>query len=180
MQCKIANVKVSVKVCKLPLDIVSKKLQTNHFIVTLHNNFLVAKSRFTFIIFKANIRSITNHINITKIPNLYSISDAITELETVLNCKSFGLTVDNISATCNFPHKLDLIHVVEEKKFSQIKYNNQVFPGLFLKFPIGTAILFHSGKINIVGCKSEKDLEWILQNISANISMKLSIRDKVI
>ena len=167
MRFTIANVKISVKILSTPLDIVSKKLKECK--VTHHNNFIVARLKYTFIIFKSKINSVTNHINITKIPSLNCIQDAIDEIEGLLRCKTFCLVVDNISASSTFPFKLDLVRLVTEKKFDQIKYNNQAFPGLFLKFDFGTAIIFHSGKVNIVGCKSEKNLEWILQKISANI-----------
>lgn len=167
MNFTIANVKISVKILSTPLDIVSKKLKECQ--VTHHNNFIVVRSKYTFIIFKPKLKSETNHINITKIPHLNLIKDAIDEIEGLLRCNTFDLVVDNISATSTFPCKLDLVKLVNEKKFDQIKYNNQAFPGLFLKFEFGTAIIFHSGKINIVGCKSEKNLEWILHQISVNI-----------
>ena len=165
----IGNVKVSVKTCSLPLHIVSEKLKTFQIPFKEHNNFLVAKSNYTFIIFKAKLNCNTNHINITKIPCLSKIVDAVDEIEKLLNCKTSQLTIDNISATSKYPLQLDLVQIVNQNKFPQIKYNNQAFPGLFLKFQSGTAILFHSGKINIVGCKREKDLEWILKEIFANI-----------
>ena len=165
----IGNVKVSVKTCMLPLHIVCEKLKTFQIPFQEHNNFIVAKSKYTFIIFKAKLNCNTNHINITKIPCLSKIADAVGEIETLLNCITSQLTIDNISATSTYPEKLDLVQIVNKEKFCQIKYNNQAFPGLFLKFNLGTAILFHSGKINIVGCKREKDLEWILKEIYANI-----------
>ena len=55
------------------------------------------------------------------------------------------------------------------KKFPKIKYNNQKFPGLFITFERGTAIIFHSGKIVIVGCKTTKHIKCIMKNIVANI-----------
>ncbi len=54
-----------------------------------------------------------------------------------------NLNLSDISKTCNFKN---------------LKYNNEKFPGLFVKFETGTVILFHSGKLVIVGCKTEKDI----------------------
>ena len=171
MKYTIANVKISVKISKLPLDIVMNKLNCINMPFQLHNNFLVVKSKFTFIIFKPKFECIThtNHVNITKIPNLSCINDAVKEIERLMNCETFNLTVDNISATSKHPMKLNLLQIVIDNKFGYIKYNNQAFPGLFLKFRSGTAIIFHSGKLNIVGCKSEEDVKWILKEIFANI-----------
>jgi TATA-box binding protein (TBP) (component of TFIID and TFIIIB) len=46
-----------------------------------------------------------------------------------------------------------------------MKYNNEKFPGLFVKFKEGTAILFHSGKVVLVGCKNEENLKCLTTNI---------------
>ena len=58
-----------------------------------------------------------------------------------------------------------------------IQYNNERFPGLFVKFErnlkkVGTAIVFHSGKIVIVGCKGLDELKCLSQAVSALISIK--------
>ena len=53
--------------------------------------------------------------------------------------------------------------------FENIKYNNEKFPGVFLKFKIGTVILFHSGKLVIVGCKNIENIECLISKICAHI-----------
>lgn len=170
MDFVITNVKISVKIQAKPLDIVQKVLEAKNILCKTHNNFLVAKSEYTFIIFKSKFGDgANNHINITKIPNLSFIPHVILLTETLLECRTFQHRIDNISATSNSPQRLNLVKLVEKKKFKNIKYNNQTFPGLFLSFNTGTAILFHSGKINIVGCKSEANLKCILSKIFANI-----------
>ena len=79
------------------------------------------------------------------------------------------IKVDNIIATLNIQKPIDLVSVCEKKLFESIKYNNEKFPGLFVKFKEGTAILFHSGKIVLVGCKTKKDLKCLTLNICAVI-----------
>ena len=168
MRFKVANVKVSVKIQAIPLDIVFKIAKSKNICCKLHNNFIVLKAKYTFIIFKAK-DLIENHINITKIPKIKSIYKAIKEIEQLLNCTHFNLSIDNIIASSNIHRKLNLISIIEKKKFNKIKYNNQKFPGLFLTFKKGTAIIFHSGKIVIVGCKNILAIKCILTNIFVNI-----------
>ena len=169
MQFKVANVKVSVKIPAIPLDIVYKIALSKNISHKIHNNFIVLRAKFTFIIFKANKDYIVNHINITKIPKIRYISKAINEIEDILNCSHISLCVDNIIASANLNQNLNLIKIVKNKKFEKIKYNNQKFPGLFVKFTKGTVIIFHSGKIVIVGCKTIKQIKCLVRNISANI-----------
>jgi len=42
-----------------------------------------------------------------------------------------------------------------------VKYNNQKFPGLFIKYKKGTALVFFSGKVVIVGCKNQTEIKEI-------------------
>ena len=165
---QIANVKVSLKTSPLVLDTVYKNLITQSIVCKQYNNFLVVKSKFTYIIFKTN-KKFENHINITKIPSVSNIFEAILLIKLLTNCEVAHQQIDNIIATTKHQSKLCLKDIIEKKTFKSIKYNNEKFPGLFLKFKEGTAILFHSGKIVIVGCKSIETLECLLSTIVANI-----------
>jgi TATA-box binding protein (TBP) (component of TFIID and TFIIIB) len=168
MSYKIANVKVSVKTLSLSLDIVYQCASLKGLTCKNYTNFLVIKKKFTYIIFKTN-KNNENHINITKIPNVSFVQEAIDLIKNLTNCFITSTHIDNIIATTNSNRELNLEQIVKEKKFDQIKYNNEKFPGLFVKFVIGTAILFHSGKIVIVGCKSEESIKCLIKKIYANI-----------
>jgi hypothetical protein len=165
---KIANVKVSLKTSPLFLDTVYKSLLNQKIPCRQYNNFLVVKSKYTYIIFKTN-NNFENHINVTKIPNVCNILEAVTLLKVLIKCDITYQQIDNIIATTKHKSQICLKDIIEKKTFKLVKYNNEKFPGLFLKFKEGTAILFHSGKIVIVGCKSIKNLEWLLSLIVANI-----------
>ncbi len=165
---KVANVKVSIKTTPLFLDTVYKNLLEKEFNCIQHNNFLVLKSEFTYIIFKTNKKG-ENHINITKIPLVEKIPEAIKLIQNLTNCFVISQTIDNIIATTNLNRKLNLVDISSRKKFTNIKYNNEKFPGLFVKFNIGTAIIFHSGKIVIVGSKSIENIECVLNLILVSI-----------
>lgn len=167
MSYKIANVKISLKTSPISLDIVFNKLSKKGYNCKKYQNFLVIKTKFTFILFKTNSKG-ENHVNVTKIPKLSYIKEAIKIIKKLTLCIVKSKTVDNIIATTSVNKNLNLRKIVRDKKFSKIKYNNEKFPGLFLKFKKATAILFHSGKIVIVGSKSKKNIECLIKKIFAN------------
>ena len=169
MQCNVVNVKVSIKIEAPLLNIVQEQANNNNLFSKLYNNYLVVKAKYTYIIFKPNKNKNHNHINITKIPNTKFVTEAISEIENLLKVKHFDFKIDNIVASGNFMRHIDILEIVKKRLFEKIKYNNQKFPGLFIKFNRGTAIIFHSGKVVLVGCKDLNDIEWITQQLVANI-----------
>lgn len=168
MSFKISNVKVSLKTSPISLDNVLDKFIELNMPLKNYKNFVVLKNKYTYTIFKTNAKS-ENHINITKIPNIEKIEKAIKHLKNFIEFSVKNVTIDNIIATLNMNRSIDLVLVCERKLFESIKYNNELFAGLFVKFEKGTAIIFHSGKIVLVGCKNIENLEWLTQNICAVI-----------
>ena len=72
----------------------------------------------------------------------------------------------NIIATFNFGHIIRLsevynhLHSPEAKSFTKsISFEPEFFPALFVKLENVTCALFHSGKCNILGAKSELDVQ---------------------
>ena len=51
------------------------------------------------------------------------------------------------------------------KNCCKITFNQETFPGVFLKFFCGTAIVFHTGKCILIGCKSVSSIETILKTL---------------
>lgn len=165
----IRNIKVSVKVKALVLDNALKRLINKGIQAKVFSNFITFKTKhYTFVIFKSGQKN-QNHVNITQIPNFSSITKAIASLIKLLHCQVLSHTVDNIIATSDLKRRVSLKGVIQKKNFKKTKYNNEIFPGLFIKFWNGTVIIFHTGKIVIVGCKSKKSIKWILQKLLANI-----------
>lgn len=166
---RIRNIKVSVKVNALILNNALSYLKSNQILVKEFCNFITFKSNsFTFILFKTG-KAKQTHINITQIKDLTSINKAIDCLNNLIKCTVINYTVDNIIATSDLHKPICLSDVINGKKFDRVKYNNEVFPGLFIKFNEGTIILFHSGKIVIVGCKSVKHIECLMNIVHVNI-----------
>ena len=82
----ISNVKISCKL-QLPNDKNLSFNTDNKSIIKFYPNFCVIKSQYTFIIFiKPNIENYF-HVNITKIPNIHQINDAMSNLIDIINVK---------------------------------------------------------------------------------------------
>ena len=158
MDYRISNVKVSLKTSPISLNSVFSECTKNC------KNFIVLKKKYTYVIFKTNKESV-NHVNIKKIPSLDKVFDLIEYLRNFFDFKVIKLSIDNIIASLKLSHCIDLVSICEKKLFQSMKYNNEKFPGLFVKFKEGTAILFHSGKVVLVGCKNEENLKCLTTNI---------------
>jgi TATA-box binding protein (TBP) (component of TFIID and TFIIIB) len=52
-----------------------------------------------------------------------------------------------------------------KKLCSNATFNPERFAGLFIKLSGGTVIIFRTGKVNIVGCKSISDVNEIWNQI---------------
>ncbi len=166
---RIRNIKISLKVKPIVLNNAIIQLQKKGIATKTYSNFLTFKLHlYTYVVFKKG-RTKHTHINITQIPSLKLINNAIEIVKQCLECKVLYFTIDNIIATSDLKKPICLIDIINKKSFDKIKYNNEIFPGLFIKFHNGTVILFHSGKIVIVGCKNKETIQWILETIHANI-----------
>ena len=140
-------------------------------------NLLSVYSEFTFVIFKTDKKIV--HCNVTKLSNYSDIYKAKKHfLEIFRGATILNTQVDNICASLNLLKKIDLTKMF--MKFNDIKknnfkvhYNNQKFPGMFIKFKKeflnGTIIIFKSGKIIIIGLKSPSHFveiyDWIIKNV---------------
>ncbi len=166
---QIRNIKISIKVKPLVLNNAIERLENNGITLKTYSNFLTFKTHnFTYVLFKKGQRK-HSHINVTQIPSLKLIRKSIRVIEKCLGCSVLYYKIDNIIATSDLKQSVNLIDIVSRRRFDKIKYNNEIFPGLFIKFPSGTVIIFHSGKIVIVGCKNQKTIKWILEIVHANI-----------
>lgn len=151
------------------LNIVSSKLEQRNIAFKSYPNFIVFTLDFTYTIFKLSKSSKNNHVNVTKIKRERDIIKAKTILSGLLQTKIFNVKIDNIIATTDLKQKLNLQDISNLKLCNIVKYNPEKFPGLFAKFTKGTVILFHSGKIVILGAKSNKEIRYILSELAKNI-----------
>jgi hypothetical protein len=173
MDYKITNIKISVKCKNICLDTVQKYLCDSLIHFKKYDNYIVTKLKYTYIIFKRNIKNTEEifHVNITNIPTLDYLSDAINTLKefdgktTIVSYK-----IDNITASKNFNKSIDIQKLLENITTDiRATYNTETFPGVFLKYPDkrGTAILFHTGKCVLLGSKTINNIESILESLNS-------------
>jgi TATA-box binding protein (TBP) (component of TFIID and TFIIIB) len=164
----IRNVKLSVKIQSCPLDIVTERLREKVIPYKNFGNYVSFTKKFSFVVFKPSSNGLT-HINITKVPHLgKSVKRSLKVIKKLLKTKIVSYKLDNIIATSDLGKKISLSKIAQTNDF-KVLYNNERFPGLFIKFDEGTVILYHSGKVVIVGCKTVRRIEEITEWLSANI-----------
>lgn len=169
---EIRNIKISLKIENLPLNNAIEVLKIKNIACKNHHNFISFQNKgFTFVLFKPS-KNGYSHLNITKIKVQKDILRSVEKVKKLFKCNATNLKVDNIVATSNLKSTVNLKEIAKNKIFERIKYNPEQFPGLFLKFPVGTAIIFHSGKFVVVGCKNTADVQWISNTIYATIQKK--------
>jgi len=175
---EIRNIKISLKIDSLPLNIAISILSNKNIPCRDHFNFISFKNQgFTFVLFKPS-KNGYSHINITKITKGKDIARSGDIVKDLFKCSIAKSKIDNIVATDNLNLPLNLKNITKSKIFENIKYNSEQFPGLFVKFPVGTAIIFHSGKFVVVGCKNTADVKWISNTIYAGIQKQLMMKKK--
>ena len=161
----INNVKISVLFHSLtPKTRFVQLARARNVSTTYNRNFVVIKDVFSITVFQ-NISDIF-HINVTGIRSLSLTSYAIDWLkEHYCRNEDFSFlkyNIDNITASFNIGFDLHLNELAQ--KLHSSKYNSERFPGLHLKVGRVCAILFKSGKINILGCKTGEEVmsTWII------------------
>ena len=77
--------------------------------------------------------------------------------------------------TIKVGHNLNLTQLYKTLKQShQVRYAAQKFPAVFLTLQFGTALIFASGKIISVGCKSETEVHQSVTQCSVIMSKYLT------
>jgi len=181
---KVTNIKISIKCDFKSLDSVEKDCLINNILFKRHNNFIVFREKYVYTIFRSK-DNLLNHINITSIKQKSEIESSIIFLSDVLKIvvKSETLTIDNITGSMNVGKEIFLTDIIKKIKYNFleyeifVKYNNETFPGLFLKVKknsekIGTIIIFHSAKVIFVGVKKTEDLKCLESLTIAVTNMK--------
>lgn len=166
---EIKNIKVSFKINPICLNTVIKSFEKNNISYTEKNNYLIIKNKFVYIFFKSGSRKL-HFVNITKISCPQEIKQAIDYLKNyllkfiILDIKNEK--IDNITANFDYKQNINLYKIITHYSHSyNIKFNQEKFPGLFLKTKLGTFIIFHTGKINLIGCKDLNILPKLFQHV---------------
>ena len=157
----VNNIKVSYKISNLHVSDLLTELKIKKLDYSETSKYIIIRTNFTYIICKTK-NNLINHVNVSKIPHFHVINDAILFFKDSIceNLKliSKNIFIDNITATFKHNENINLKNILNINKHLPIKYNKEKFPGLFLKLSKCTLLIFHTGKVNSVGCKSAQDL----------------------
>lgn len=175
----ITNIKISLKVLPICLDTVCSIAKNCNISFKKYNNFVVLRTEFTYIIFK-NKKGCNTHVNITKLRFFSDIEKSKQFLNRKILCllKSSVIhqKIDNITASYDLKKNVNILKTI--KKFinlCEVRYNNEKFPGVFLKHTLGTIIVFHSGKTILIGSKTLDSLKCLTQFLTVNMCRELMI-----
>jgi hypothetical protein len=169
----ITNIKISLKVLPICLDTVCSIAKKCDLAFKRYNNFIVLRNEFTYIIFK-NKKGCNTHINITKLRCFSDIERCQDFLNRDILCmfKSCVIQqkIDNITASYDLKKNVDILKTIEKFiNLCEVRYNNEKFPGVFLKHSLGTIIVFHSGKTILIGSKNLNSLKCLTQFLTVNM-----------
>ena len=104
------------------------------------------------------------HINIIKIPSTTQIASSIDCLKNVIRDEYQVVAKEINNLTCSYDSKispvplLDLMKKVKKKipSVRRVRFNPERFPGMFISFPNNTLLIFSSGKMVVIGGRSER------------------------
>ena len=129
----------------------------------------------------------SGHVNVTGVPCLADIEKQLDRFCILLNLNRNDISqviVDNITAVIHpisstRVNLFQLINFIRSNNYDEVKglkYNNQIFPGLFIKTLSGTIIWFNSNAISCVGSKCMQDVEE-LRNLIVRITSEYISRN---
>ena len=166
----VNNVKISVLFHSfVPISHFAQVANSRNVSFSNQRNFYIIKDTFPITIFKK--LGSRYHLNVTGIQSTKHITFTLDLLITHY-CfpESFVYlrhTIDNLTATYNLGYRLPLQTLAVE--FTPCNYNTERFPGLHIKSRKGAVMIFSSGKVNILGLKSEQEVEEKWKVIQAKI-----------
>ena len=172
----ISNIKISCVIAIKNANLLL--LNSDDKNVKYFGNFIVVRrNNFVYSIFKKRKQlageknkekkggnTVLYHINITKIPSPEQIASSVDNLKNVIRNKYLVMTKIINNVTCTYDTKLssipllDLIEELKEKipSVKRVRFNPERFPGMFISFPDNTLLIFSSGKMVVIGGKSER------------------------
>ena len=158
---KLSNVKLS---CSIKLDEGEVfSVDQNQVDLNRCSNFIVAKRRFVYTIFKAKKNARKYHVNVTKIPSERDIGVALTNLKRVIKSKFQILDWRKENVTCSIDtnRAIPLFQVfspLEKQPYvKKLKFVPDRFPAVFVSMQQNTVLMFSTGKMVIIGGKTKND-----------------------
>ena len=160
---RVTNIKLSAKLDKkFYLKELRRILSKEKIEATIKNNLLVIRHTYVYVLFSSG------HVNITGVRSMMLVQDSIKTLESILHLKNniISITIDNISAAADVKKPVNLYQLAQKNiQNVTIRFNLEKFPGLFFTTKHGTAIVFSSGKIIVIGVKQVVQAEECIEKL---------------
>ena len=165
---RTSNVKVSIKLSAVCLNTVIEQCARARVRCRKFHNFVVVYGAYTFTLFKRGSAGVC-HVNVCGILCPCYVDSAVAYVCSFTQQQAaLSFCIDNITATIDLGRCVGLSHLQQAARSLpdlRSTFNKQKFPGLFIKFERGTAIIFASGKVNIVGVKNEEEILAISRSL---------------
>ena len=159
----MTNMKLSCRILLADDEPLSLREDATH---KVYSNFTVVRKEYVYTIFKTRENDKTYHVNITKVRSRADLLNSIGLLRDIISNRfSFGKTWKINNLTCSFcagfeiplPDVFDKLR--KESCVKKIRFNPERFPGMFVTFEANTVLVFSTGKMVIIGAKTESAAE---------------------
>ena len=129
-----------------------------------YDNYEMLRNKYVYTIFKPKRGSNIRHVNITMIKDFEHIEDSLSCLKDMLYSGDISrVTVDNTTASFNVNTFLDLSQLYQSLRSDwNVSFSAQLFPAVCWRLNMATVQIFSSGKIVIIGAKSERDIKEVV------------------
>ena len=153
------NVKISLIINSCaPFSVFIGTAKKRMVIFKQQRNIFIIKDLYSITLFKKPTKQY--HLNVTGIKSLKLVPGVIKWIFDIYcsehTFELFCCKTDNITACFNLGYTISLSNLALQLTSS--KYNPERFHAVYFKNDKGTAVIFSSGKVNIVGAKSELDV----------------------
>ena len=135
------------------------------------SNFTVVRKKYVYTIFKTRNNDKTYHVNITKVPSREDIEISLSKLTDIISNRFYVKTWKINNLTCSFRADfeiplLDVFEKLQKKSFvKKMRFNPERFPGMFVSLEANTILIFSTGRMIIIGAKTEDSAERSLDLI---------------
>ena len=125
------------------------------------SNFTVVRKQYVYTIFKTRKNDKSYHVNITKVPSRADVKISLSLLTDIISNRFYVKSWEINNLTCSFrtnfeiplPDVFDKLR--KENCVKKIRFNPERFPGMFVTFKANTVLIFSTGKMVIIGAKTE-------------------------
>ena len=132
------------------------------------SNFTVVRKQYVYTIFKTRKNDKSYHVNITKVPSRADVEISLSLLTDIISNHFYVKTWEINNLTCSYradfeiplPDVFDKLR--KESYVKKIRFNPERFPGMFVTFEANTVLIFSTGKMVIIGAKTEDTAEHSL------------------